>query len=802
MRGQATLQAAHKILTFAMKRTLLYIIMFSILLTPLLFGVSPGDVHAQGQANAIDLKVNLPTPVSCNLGGVLEGKGVGICLATAVHWGLFSPVAWVFGFVGTLLNYVVQELVFRMGAMTGVLEAVTISWSVMRDIANVFLVFLVLFIGIATIVRATSYNSKQLLYRVIIAALLVNFSLYFAKVAIDVTNIFAAQTYIMILKQGNTDPITGKPAMENPAECANSNQVTPLNYDSKCFTVGISGSIQNLLRINTLYNTATAVGDQTAEKVGWNLFYMHLMGTVLLLVLIFIFLAVTVLFVTRFVTLVFLMIVSPIAFVSLVTGRFKYGKDWFNSLLNNALFAPVYFLLLWVAMLVIGRMMNAYNPIGNAYNASALADLSGFTIMLTFIVAAALLIGALVAAKRLGISGTNLATSAASTVMFGGAALMYRQTAGRNLYNRANNQRLKDIASGSYIDEKTGKEVQVSKARQLSAQMRLKAYSKAGSASGDVRATRLGGLAGKASGLDLGKATGKGGYAAIRKAYDEKEVKFADSLGVDTKTKEKLENELSGTWVDEKGADGKPVIDPATGKPRKVWQAGVDEKLKKTKTQAENKQKVITDHERTLARLRNQSEAHTQRVTAAQAAVDRAQEPATREAAARELQRARDAQTTHIEQVTTHEQALTTHKQEHAQIQEAGRVLEERKRTIQEGIVSTNRGLRYANTLEQAAKTRKGGIGILTGGRGGTSEELAGATAAIRKKQKNQAKYASTIAAFQDMKEQGMLSEEVADQAIESLLTGTPNRRPRTGVDPNANTPSGDATPPPATPNP
>lgn len=750
-----------------MKRALLYITFLSFALTPTIFAVGVTHVHA-GPADAIDLKVTAPSSeLSCltfNSVGIPNGINWGMCAANVTYL-ILSLVAWIFGGVGVLLNYVVQELVFRMGAMTGMLEGVTIAWTVMRDIANVFLVFLVLFIGVATIVRATSYNSKRLLFQVILAALLVNFSLYFAKVVIDVTNLFAAQTYIMILKEGLTDPITGKAAMGDidPATCAKSNQITPLSYDSKCFTIGISGAIINMLRIQSIYKDASqsqATGQQ-ASDIAWNLFYTNILGTILLLILIFIFLAVIVLFITRFITLVYLMIISPVAFVSLVTGKFGFGATWWNQLLNNALFAPVYFLLLWVAVLVISRMMLVYMPVAGpgqqVYSALALGNTSGFTLLIVFTVAAGLLIGALIAAKKLGVAGTNMATSFAGGVMFGGAAWAWRNTGGRYSNRRANDKELQDAAAGRRWDpnavwkdangnERKGRYVDVGRGTQLRAQMKLKTYQKAAASSGDIRnSTRLGKIAKAvpyAKEIDLGKGTGTGGYTAMRKKYEEGHVKFAESLGVDTERQTALRNELDGEFVIVKDADGNPVIDPATGQPKRERRKGVKERIEDTKKEVTRTQEEIDTHKEELSRARKEGD---------------------------------------TDAIAYHERGLALKQQELSAHQAESRTLRERKRQIEEEeLPMTHRGLAYATNLEKAATSNIKVLGWDTGLKApgymapggivfGTNYEQQSAANAIRKKFKNQTKYKSTIDALKEMKSQGVISGETANKSINEL---------------------------------
>jgi len=67
--------------------------------------------------------------------------------------------------------------------------AVNIGWPIVRDLANMMVVLGFVVIGIATALRIKEYEAKQLLAKLIVAALLINFSLLICGIFIDGTNI-------------------------------------------------------------------------------------------------------------------------------------------------------------------------------------------------------------------------------------------------------------------------------------------------------------------------------------------------------------------------------------------------------------------------------------------------------------------------------------------------------------------------------------------------------------------------------------------------------------------------------------
>jgi len=68
-------------------------------------------------------------------------------------------------------------------------DAVKLGWPIVRDLANMIIVLGFVVVGIATSLRIESYGAKKLLPKLIIVALLINFSLLFCGIFIDASNI-------------------------------------------------------------------------------------------------------------------------------------------------------------------------------------------------------------------------------------------------------------------------------------------------------------------------------------------------------------------------------------------------------------------------------------------------------------------------------------------------------------------------------------------------------------------------------------------------------------------------------------
>ncbi len=76
------------------------------------------------------------------------------------------------------------------------------SWTVVRDLSNIFFILILLYVAIQTIL-GLGHETKKIIVQVIVMALLINFSMFFAKVVIDSSNILALVFYNKIDSKTN-----------------------------------------------------------------------------------------------------------------------------------------------------------------------------------------------------------------------------------------------------------------------------------------------------------------------------------------------------------------------------------------------------------------------------------------------------------------------------------------------------------------------------------------------------------------------------------------------------------------------
>lgn len=259
---------------------------------------------------------------------------------------------------------------------------VTSAWAVTRDVANMFFIFILLFIAIATILRLPNYGAQALLPRLIIVALLINFSLPLARIVIDVTNLLAVEF------------------------------------------INASGSFQQILGQALRPQDIVSVGILNGSGF-WNvmgqIIITGIMGSVLALVAaLIIFISAMFLFV-RYVALVLILILSPLAFaLNILPQTQDLYKKWQKELFNYAFFAPLYFFFIWLTMRVLSSKAFEAASINErvaAINSSAAAGTAAgvfqnYAVLFTqFVVAVLLLSASLIVSKSLGIYGANTANN-------------------------------------------------------------------------------------------------------------------------------------------------------------------------------------------------------------------------------------------------------------------------------------------------------------------------------------------------------------------------------------------------------
>jgi hypothetical protein len=410
---------------------------------------------------------------------------------------LLQISSYFLGFAGIVLNETLSFTVVNMAATINDIDGINIAWTVIRDIINISFIFMILYAAISTILDLGG-NWKKTVKNVVIAAVLINFSLFFTKVIIDASNIIALALHDTMV----------------PATCRG------------IFDCGLSDSFMQVLGISGFYGVQNLPDDPIATAI------IGIMGSIFILIAAFIFLMVSVLFLVRFVTLVFVLIFSPVGmFGSFLPGVGSMAGKWWSTLIGQAVFAPLYMLLTWVVLVIAGglntalvqgrgNLATAVLTQGIGASAATGPSANAVPLILNYIILIAFLIMSIVISRSYAQQGfSNYAQKLVGGVLggsMGAAAWTGRKTLGKagQWAMETDKLNLKERAANGSV----------------AARMALRAGNVAANSSFDVRSSRIlskgesaaktlgmGGLADV--GLDM-KGTGKGGYS---KAYEDRQ---------------------------------------------------------------------------------------------------------------------------------------------------------------------------------------------------------------------------------------------------------------------------------------
>lgn len=303
---------------------------------------------------------------------------------------ILSLVSLVLYMAGTSLDFAINASL-NMSKLVSDIPMVDIGWKLLLNITNLLYIFILLFVAINMILGNSTYGNKSLIAQVIITAVLVNFSLFATKVMVDASNIVAIQFYNMMQPNSNQD---------------------------QSMPSGISASFMNTLNMQSVYQSAqdaNGVGNTIpgvtdffgkAGDAGFGkVIAVTVLGSLFILATAIVFFAGALMFITRSITLLILMMFSSLAIASrALPSTKKHFDDWFHKLLDNCIFAPVFLGLLYILISAIkGKNGNGINFASMILNGNGVGGLVSYLMIIGS------LVGILLISKKLGVAGSEFA---------------------------------------------------------------------------------------------------------------------------------------------------------------------------------------------------------------------------------------------------------------------------------------------------------------------------------------------------------------------------------------------------------
>ena len=323
-------------------------------------------------------------------------------------------------FVDLAASFLESMLNIGFASHKGVVE---LGWKIVRDFSNMFFVLFMVVIAFATILRIERYGIKELLPKVIIIALLINFSLVICYLVIDFSDI-AAHFFINSAKQGFSGEQSIAGVLKDGLKIKEI--MAPVDCDSKAANdAATCNMITDETERNTCVNNARiaysncmmGIQKQRTDVEGFiNIITSMIFGSIILLLSTFVLFAGGILILIRLFFLWFLVMMVPLVFLCYLMPALRGNwQKWWRSFLNWCFFAPIYCFFIWLAVKLI-QAKEIDKIIGVSENASINQTLgtSFFgTIdnLIVFLFTIALLLGGLIAAKQLGIYGAAAAMS-------------------------------------------------------------------------------------------------------------------------------------------------------------------------------------------------------------------------------------------------------------------------------------------------------------------------------------------------------------------------------------------------------
>jgi len=298
--------------------------------------------------------------------------------------------------------------------------AVGQAWGVMQGLANMFFILVLLWIALATIFDFEEYTAKNLLPKLIIMALLINFSLVITGIVVDFSNGLGYYFYQQLRGGGLLF-----------TQIMNNLSVSQL-FDYRNQSPGGATVAQREQKISPTVDPFKATGlnpvdpklqsavDTQKKKMAGTLYSpgqstlaaLSRLAALIITTFLGIILIVVLLFgigflIARQVSIMFLGIFSPLVFLANIMPQTReHWNRWWTDLTQKAFFAPVYLFCLLATFKFLELAKQ------NIFTENSAAGLAGFAKVDTFDVgflflyflAAAMMIASLIVAQKMSIA--------------------------------------------------------------------------------------------------------------------------------------------------------------------------------------------------------------------------------------------------------------------------------------------------------------------------------------------------------------------------------------------------------------
>ncbi|MCK9439048.1 hypothetical protein M0Q39_03215 [Patescibacteria group bacterium] len=299
--------------------------------------------------------------------------GVGETVATVLGWILY-PIIWVLGQILVMLVYVLIGIAQYNDFIDS--NAVKFGWTLVRDLCNMFFILILLIIAFATILRVEQYNLKTWLPKLVLMAVLINFSKLICGVFIDVTQVIM---------------LTFVNGFKNLA----------------------AGNLTSMLNVTEILSFSQS---NSKDVTGWTILGSIILALIFSIVSVVVILTMLVMLAMRIIMIWIYVVLSPLAYLlaSFPQGQ-SYSQRWWTDFSKNLIVGPVLAFFIWLSFASLGgvegsRDINKMKRDSNPDNGDIGAE--NFSISVTeagsqdnvtkFIISIGMLLGGLMIAQEMG----------------------------------------------------------------------------------------------------------------------------------------------------------------------------------------------------------------------------------------------------------------------------------------------------------------------------------------------------------------------------------------------------------------
>ena len=213
-------------------------------------------------------------------------------------------------------------------------EWVLVGWRIVRDLANLGFVIAIIIIAFATMLQLENYGAKKMLVILVMAAVLINFSLAIAGVFIDFSNVFTALFVKKAIGGGSADAFS----LDNLNRFAGN--------------LAYAFSPQKLLETNDNPDIYKSIGTSMAGMISLfaSTFFLFLFTTLAALSM----LAIALMLLVRYVNLSLLLILLPGAVLALTLPKMeKYWSLWVNKFFSQIIYLPAATFFIYLTIIFV-----------------------------------------------------------------------------------------------------------------------------------------------------------------------------------------------------------------------------------------------------------------------------------------------------------------------------------------------------------------------------------------------------------------------------------------------------------------